>query len=77
MSRQPLLRYATQNQIEKAARGGDRVQQLRASVDEMISEMNIGYAMRAAGLGDDQVRPGCEGLLAKRGREATPPVSAP
>lgn len=73
----PLLRYGTQNEIENDRSGTPRSEQFRMAFDDMVAEMEISRALRAAGLGDDALRPGCKGLLAERGRAAAlPAVSA-
>lgn len=74
-SGQPLLRYATENRIENESGGTNRARQIRTGFDEMVSKMDIGSALRAAGLGDDEIRPGCQGSLAARGRASAPDVS--
>jgi hypothetical protein len=76
MSRQTLLRYATQNRIESGDRRADRSRQLRDSFDQMLERMDISGAFRAAGLADDEIRPGCQGTLAERGRAAQSSFSA-
>jgi hypothetical protein len=76
ISRQTLLRYATQNRIESEGRKADRTRQLRKSFDSMLEGMDIGAAFRAAGLGEDEIRPGCQGTLADRGRAAAASVSS-
>jgi len=76
VSRQPLLRYAIPNQIANRQRSANRNRQLRKGFDEMVQKLDLATALRAAGLGDDQVRPGCNGLLAKLGRQAQQSVSA-
>jgi hypothetical protein len=70
VSGEPLLRYATQNVIKKEGSGASRSRLLRRGFDEMMQDMDIGRAMTAAGLGDGQIRPGCNGTLAKRGQQA-------
>jgi hypothetical protein len=75
ISRQTLLRYATQNQIENGGRQSNRTRQLRDSFDVMLEKMDIGAAFRVAGLADDEIRPGCQGTLADRGRAAAESVS--
>jgi len=75
-SGQPLLRYASQNVVTNDGSGSSREDQIRDSFYGMVERMNVGGALRAAGLGDDTLRAGCTGLLAQRGRAATPPVSA-
>jgi len=76
ISRQTLLRYATQNQIASEGRQADRTRQLRDSFDVMLEEMDFGAAFRVAGLADDEIRPGCRGTLADRGRAAAASVSS-
>ncbi|MBW2426933.1 MAG: hypothetical protein JRG86_22005 [Deltaproteobacteria bacterium] len=70
LSAQPRLRYATRNHIEKDVGGSDRRAQLRQSFDEMLARMNVASALQAAGLGDREIREGCEGMLAEIGRGA-------
>lgn len=69
MSGQPLLRYATQNLLKRQG-PGTQSRQLQRAFDEVMVDMDIGRAMTVAGLGDNQIRPGCNGTLAKRGRAA-------
>ena len=76
MSRETLLRYATQNRIESEGRQSDRLRQIRESFDSMVEGLDITQAFRAAGLSDGQTRPGCDGTLAKRRRAASPGVSS-
>jgi hypothetical protein len=70
LSAQPLLRYATQNRIEKDVGGNDRSDRLRQSFDEMLGRMNVASALQAAGLGDQEIHGDCEGTLAEIGRGA-------
>ena len=72
----PLLRYATENRVPQPEEGVSRPDQFRAAFDEMVADMEISGALRAAGLGDDSVPPGCRGTLAERGRSSPPSVSA-
>lgn len=76
LSGQPLLRFITDNRIEKQ---GDEVSwsdQIRERFDEMVAEMDIGAGLRGAGLADDELLPGCKGTLAERGRAAASAQSA-
>jgi hypothetical protein len=73
-SRQPLLRFATLNQIKNEQRSGSRNRQLRKSFDEMLERMELSGALAEAGLTGGPIREGCQGLLAQRGAAA--PVSA-
>jgi hypothetical protein len=75
-SRQPLLRFATLNQIKNEERAGSRSRQLRKSFDEMVGRMDLSAALAEAGLSGGPLREGCQGLLAQRGREAASAVSA-
>ena len=56
--------------------GANRKRLLRKGFDEIVEKMDLSTALRSAGLADDEVRPGCDGLMAKLGREAQPAVSA-
>jgi hypothetical protein len=75
LSGQPLLRYATRNTIEREGTDVPRSEQIGVAFDEMVGEMEIAGALRAAGLGADTIRPGCEGTLSKRGGNILPAVS--
>jgi hypothetical protein len=72
----PLLRYATENRVPQPEEGVSRPDQFRTAFDEMVADMEISGALRAAGLQEDTVRPGCRGTLAERGRSSRPSVSA-
>jgi hypothetical protein len=70
-SGESLLRYATQNRVEHPTRRGhDADRQLQKGFDRIIAEMDISVALRASGLADDTIEPGCNGTLAARGRAA-------
>ncbi len=73
-SKQPLLRYATENRVDNPVGGASGRRHLRSSFDEMVAEMNIAVALREAGLAADEIRPGCKGTLAELGRR--PPAAA-
>ncbi len=74
---QPLLRYATEHRIERDGTGAPLSDQLALAFDDMVAELNVARALRAAGLADEKVRPGCHGTLAALGRKAgAPAVSA-
>ncbi len=75
LSGQPLLRYATRNTIENEGTGAPRSEQISHAFDDMIKEMDITRAFRAAGLTDGQIRPECLGTLATRSGAVMPPVS--
>jgi len=68
LSGQPLLRYATRNEIASQGRLGTRRYQIRRTFRRMLRDMNPAEPMRAAGLTNDARRPGCRGVLAERGR---------
>ncbi len=68
----PLLRYATVNRIENQGTGSSRKRQIREGFDKMVAQLDISTAMRAAGLGAVEARPGCQGSLASRGGRAQP-----
>lgn len=72
----PLLRYAVPNKIERDGTGDPRSEQIRLAFDEMVGEMEISGALRAAGLSDGPTRPECNGTLARRGAGSLPAVSA-
>ncbi len=76
MSRQTLLRYATQNRVESGGRRADRSSQLRESFDKMVMDLDIGAALSAAGMGEEEIRPECNGTLAARGRASEASVSS-
>ena len=69
-SREPLLRYATENLIENPRKGTTHNKQLQRGFDRIIRQMDITEPLRAAGLADDTVAPGCNGTLAAYGRAA-------
>lgn len=75
LSGQPLLRYATRNTIEREGTDVPRSEQISVAFDKMVGEMEIAGALRAAGLGEDAIRPGCEGTLSKRGGNILPAIS--
>ena len=74
-SGQPLLRYSLPNRIERKG-VGNRERQLRRGFDKMVDQMNVGQAMVAAGLYDQETRAGCHGTMAKRAKQGPPAVSA-
>lgn len=75
LSGQPLLRYATRNTIEREGTDVPRSEQISVAFDKMVGEMEIAGALRAAGLGEGAIRPGCEGILSKRGGNILPAIS--
>jgi hypothetical protein len=70
-SQEPLLRYATQNTIENPRKRANRDKKLQSGFNRIIEAMNIAAPLRASGLGDDTIEPGCNGTLAERGRAAS------
>ena len=75
-SKQPLLRYATENRVDNPSSGGSRSKHLRTNFNEMVTEMNIAVALREAGLAADEIRPGCKGSLSELGRRAPPAATS-
>ena len=75
-SNEPLLRYATRNTIKNEGSEEPRSELIGAAFDQMVDEMEISGALRAAGLSNGEIRPGCQGTLAKRGQGTAPAVSA-
>lgn len=75
LSGDALLRYARDVEIESEAGNIDRDEQVQAAFDDLVASMQVGRALRAAGLANDDVREGCEGTLAARGRGMAPAVS--
>jgi len=76
-SGQPLLHYEVAQTVANDGSDDEPGEQIIHRFDQMVREMQLAGALRAAGLADDAVRPECDGLLAERGRSlATPAVSA-
>jgi len=71
MSGESLLRYATDEEIEREADGTSREDQIRASFDKMISDINIIDTLRKATKVPSKPRPGCKGGLINAGRPPT------
>lgn len=69
-SREPLLRYATQDRIPQPDDDISRARQLQRGFDRIVAKMNIASAMRASGLTDDDFETECNRTLAARGRAA-------
>ena len=76
LSGESLLRYAAAHRIDRDGTGAPLSEQLALAFDEMVAELNVAGALRASGLADDVIRPGCNGTLASLGRKAAPAVSA-
>lgn len=68
MSGESLLRYATDERIEREADGTSREDQIRKSFDKMISDINIIDTLRKATKVPSKPRPGCKGALINAGR---------
>lgn len=68
-TRLPLLRYAAPDRVPSPQEGVTRDARLRRGLARIVRELNVARALGGSGIGDDQLRPGCEGTLAKRGRE--------
>jgi len=63
LSREPLLRYATENRVENASKGvSDK--QLQRGFDRIIADLNITVAIRATSGSDAPINPECKGTLA-------------
>jgi hypothetical protein len=69
-SREPLLRYATENRVKHAREGDSRNKQLQHGFDRIIEEMNITVPLRESGLANNPLDPACNGTLAAIGRAA-------
>ena len=67
VSGETLLRYATENTIERADTPQD-MSDLRRHFEKMVERLDIAPALEAAELADSELRPGCDGVLAQRGR---------
>jgi hypothetical protein len=65
LSGESLLRYTADEQIKREADGTSREDQIRASFDRMISEINIINALRKATKVPSAPRSGCQGNLIK------------
>ena len=76
MTGDPLLRYEAAQTIENDGSGDEPSEQVIAQFDEMIKQMELSGALRGAGLSEGEIRPGCMGTLAERGRGRAPTVSA-
>jgi hypothetical protein len=70
MSGESLLRYAADEKIKREADGTSREDQVRASFDKMIADINIIDALRKATKTPSPPRPGCKGELIKAGLPA-------
>ena len=77
LSGEPLLHYEVAQSVANDGSGDEPEEQIIRRFDQMVRDMQLAGALRAAGLADDRIRPECDGLLAERGRSlATPAVSA-
>ena len=76
ISGEPLLRFAREEAIENEGTGTPRNEMLQEALDEIVADLDVSRALRAAGLSDQEVRPGCRGTLAQRGIGGLPAVSA-
>ena len=66
-SREPLLRYTTENRVENASKGvSDK--QLQRGFDRIIADLNITVAIRATSGSDAPINPECKGTLASHGK---------
>lgn len=73
---EPLLRYVREHEIPSQGTATRRGAQLKQAFAKMVASMEIGGALRAAGLAEDAERAGCRGTLAARGSASVrPPVS--
>lgn len=70
-TREPLLRYARLGRVPTPEPEITHDAQLRRGLDELVQRMNMTGSLRPANLADDQIRPGCRGTLAARGRGET------
>jgi len=69
-SREPLLRYATENHVPNPKEDTTHNEQLKQGLTQIIADMNLAGPFRSAGLGDDTIAAGCNGTLAAIGRAA-------
>ncbi|MEZ4352382.1 MAG: hypothetical protein R3F16_01795 [Myxococcota bacterium] len=77
LSGSPLLRYETEYPVPSPDEDDSLGEQVSATFDRMVAEMEVSGALRGAGLGASTSRPPCEGVLAQRGqRPILPAVSA-
>ncbi len=67
-SGQSLLRYAAEERVEREADGTSREEQVEASFDRMIEDIDIISALRKATAVPSPPRPGCKGDLINAGR---------
>lgn len=67
VSGEALLRYIAPTRVEHEPEGVSREDQIRASFDRMIAEVDIITALRAATTSPSPPRAGCQGNLLKAG----------
>jgi hypothetical protein len=67
MSGESLLRLMVPKQIEREAEGVTRIEQIDASFERMIDEVNVTAALRSATAVPSKPREGCEGRLVNAG----------
>jgi hypothetical protein len=67
MSGESLVRLMVPKQIEREAEGVTRLEQIDASFERMIDEVNLSTALRSATAVPSKPRPGCEGRLVNAG----------
>jgi hypothetical protein len=68
VSGQSLLRFASDQQIERESEGTSREKQIADSFDRMIEEVDMITALRKATAVPSPPRPGCDGALINAGR---------
>lgn len=70
LSGESLLRYYTEQHIDREPEGVTREEQIAQSFDRMIEEVNVVAALRAATKTPSKPRAGCDGALINAGQVA-------